>query len=113
MSDTKFTKGDWHQSHREGADGMYNTEVYDQEGNTICQLAWYAIKEPNGVTRTNREDNANLIKASPKMYREIERDIDWLSRMIATHGADHPMTPMFADMKQGKIMLLAEARGEL
>ena len=101
MSDTKFTKGSWHQSHRKGSDGMYNTEVYDQEGNTICQLAWYAIKEPNGVTSTNREHNANLIKASPKMYSALQSILD------------SPYTELQEEDFEMIEKVLAEARGEL
>ena len=41
--ETKFTKGEWRQSHREKSDGMYSTEVYDEEGKTICTLAWHKV----------------------------------------------------------------------
>ena len=70
MKQTKtFTAGKWSQSHREGKDGMYNTQVYDSEGETICTLAWHAVNEGNGVTSTDREENAVLISHAPDMYK--------------------------------------------
>lgn len=73
MSKAKFTEGEWGQSHRKGSGGMYNTEVYDHKGETICILAWHAVDEGNGVTSTDREANAHLIAAAPDMYNLLER----------------------------------------
>ena len=72
MSEARFTKGEWEQSHRKGVDGMYSTEVYDQHGETICTLAWHVVDEGNGVRSTDREANAHLIKTAPKMYKFLE-----------------------------------------
>lgn len=72
MSKAKFTEGEWGQSHRKGSGGMYNTEVYDHKGETICILAWHAVDEGNGVTSTDREANAHLIAAAPDMYKMLE-----------------------------------------
>mgnify|MGYP003637585904 CR=1 FL=1 len=70
MSNTKFTSGEWSQSHREDKKtGMYSTEVYDSRGQTICTLSWHT--EP-GSTRTDRPENAQLIAAAPAMYAMIE-----------------------------------------
>ena len=65
--EAKFTKGEWRQSHREKSDGMYSTEVYDEEGKTICTLAWHKVPIEGGFT-TDREANAKLIAAAPDLY---------------------------------------------
>lgn len=76
--ETKFTPGKWLQSHREipnDEDGMYATQVYTEDGETIATLAWYPkpkVKQIiNGkemlVTGTYREANAKLIAAAPDL----------------------------------------------
>ncbi len=63
----KHTPGPWACSHRLiFATGMYSTQVYDNNGETIASIAWYPIKNGN-VTSTNRDDNARLIAAAPAM----------------------------------------------
>ncbi|AUR97688.1 hypothetical protein NVP1243O_65 [Vibrio phage 1.243.O._10N.261.54.B5] len=99
MSEAKFTKGPWTTSYREGKDGMFNQDVYDTDGESICTCSWYAIE--NGITEvggktyrsttTNREHNAHLIAASPEMYEFIE-----------TYMGGHPEAEE----------ILAKARGE-
>ena len=69
MSDTKFTSGEWSQSHRQGKDEMYRTQVYDSRGETICTLHWHT--EPDS-TATDRPENAHLIASAPDMYRMLE-----------------------------------------
>jgi len=69
MTDTKFTSGEWSQSHRKDNHGMYSTEVYDDRGETICTLDWHT--EPNS-TATDRPFNAHLIAAAPDMYAMIK-----------------------------------------
>ena len=71
----KFTKGEWRQSHREKQDGMYSTEVYDEEGKTICTLAWHKVPIEGGFT-TDREANAKLIAAAPLMYEQLLSIVD-------------------------------------
>lgn len=74
----EFTPGKWKQSHRQipnDPDGMYSTQVYTEDGKTICSVAWYpkpkekSIQEgkPVLVTGTYREANAQLIAAAPDM----------------------------------------------
>tara|TARA_R110000851_G_C12676368_1_gene523269 strand:- start:201 stop:497 length:297 start_codon:yes stop_codon:yes gene_type:complete len=72
MSNPGFTKGIWSQSHRKQSDGMYITQVYDESGQSICDLNWHAVDEGNGVTSTDREANSALIAAAPEMYAELE-----------------------------------------
>jgi hypothetical protein len=67
-----FTKGKWSQSHREQSDGMYITQVYDESGQSICDLNWHSVDEGNGVTSTDREANAQFIAAAPELYAELE-----------------------------------------
>lgn len=77
--ETKFTKGKWRQSHRVKPDGMYRTEVYDEEGKTICTLAWHKVPIEGGYV-TDREANAKLIAAAPEMFEAIERLIQAFSQ---------------------------------
>lgn len=111
MSDAKFTKGPWSQSHRQGSDGMYNTEVYDHKGETICTLSWHPVYEGNGVTSTDRSANAHLIAAAPDMYKEVEREISTLECLLVdatTHGeADRLQNDIIR-----KVKILKKARGE-
>ena len=44
---------------------------YDEKGETICTCSWYKIYKPNGVTSTNRSDNAALIASAPAMYEML------------------------------------------
>jgi hypothetical protein len=69
---TGFTKGIWSQSHREQSDGMYITQVYDDKGQSICDLNWHSVDEGNGF-KTDREQNAQLIAAAPEMYAALNR----------------------------------------
>jgi len=44
MSEFKGTKGKWYQSHRQipnDINGMWSTQVYDKNGETIASVAWY------------------------------------------------------------------------
>lgn len=119
MSETKFAKGEWYISHWESAN-RYDLQVStsdETEANPCGYICTLILTDDDDDINIFAEQelnraNAHLVAAAPEMYHEIEKDIDWLSRMILTHGADHPMTPMFSDMKQDKITLLAKARGE-
>jgi hypothetical protein len=92
-----FTKGVWSQSHREQSDGMYITQVYDDKGQSICDLNWHSVDEGNGF-KTDLEQNAQLIAAAPEMYKLLE--------FIAS-------APLAAPHKAVEIKkLLAKARGE-
>jgi len=53
--------GPWLQSHRELPDGMYSTQVYTEDGETVCTMHWYQKPEIKGVIGTYREANAELI----------------------------------------------------
>ncbi len=83
MMKAKFTKGEWSQSHRKQLDGMYITQVYDDKGETICNLSWHAVDEGNGVTSTDRDENAHLIAAAPDMYAALESHLSALSDLYA------------------------------
>jgi hypothetical protein len=72
------TPGPWLQSHRPNGTGMYNTQVYTSDGQTICTLHWYPRpKDANGAIGTYREDNARLIAASPEMLEACEAHTAW------------------------------------
>jgi hypothetical protein len=67
-----FTKGIWSQSHRKQSSGMYITQVYDDKGQSICDLNWHSVDEGNGFTSTDREANAQFIAVAPELYAELE-----------------------------------------
>jgi hypothetical protein len=98
---TKFTQGIWSQSHREQSDGMYITQVYDENGQSICDLNWHEVDTALGF-KTDREENALLIAAAPEMYKMLSDFKDFAVRQ----GWDHVL---INDAK----LLLAKARGEL
>ena len=94
-TETKFTKGSWSQSHREQPGGMYITQVYDADGQTICDLNLHSA---GAGFKTDRKENAQLIAAAPEMYELLE--------FIAS-------APLAAPHKAVEIKkLLAKARGE-
>ena len=97
--ETKFTKGPWQQSHRAQPSGIHVTQVYDDKGKTICDLSWHAVNEVEGITTTDREANAHLIKMAPDMYAELE---SIAISMECYHGVD----------TNAIYKLLAKARGE-
>lgn len=105
MSNTKFTSGEWSQSHREDKKtGMYSTEVYDSRGQTICTLSWHT--EP-GSTRTDRPENAQLIAAAPAMYAMIEDLIDMVDKLNEGFNVDHKAIELSIRAES----LLKKARG--
>lgn len=63
----QHTPGPWHYSHREGADGMYRTEVFSEQHGGIATCDWTPKHYGNGVTATYREANARLIAAAPDL----------------------------------------------
>jgi hypothetical protein len=67
MSEAKHTPGPWCAKHREGADGMYRTEVYSEQHGGIATCEWTPKNCGNGVTATYREANARLIAAAPEL----------------------------------------------
>ncbi len=58
------TPGPWEQSHREGDDEMYRTQVYTADGETIASLAWYPKDMGGGRIGTYREANAAFMAAA-------------------------------------------------
>ena len=78
----KHTPGSWFQSHRENNEGMYNTEVYTEDGKTIATLSWYPKPEANGAIGTYREANAHLIATAPKMYGYLKHLYDITSPIL-------------------------------
>jgi hypothetical protein len=99
---TGFTKGIWSQSHREQSDGMYITQVYDDKGQSICDLNWHSVDEGNGF-KTDRDQNAQLIAAAPEMYELLEEIVDDMQR--GSFCGNSNFAGIILD-------LLAKARGE-
>lgn len=86
----EFTPNEWYQSHRpipNDPDGMYNTQVYTEDGETICTLAWYPKPpvfekvegEKRKVIGSYREANAKLIAAAPNLLDALEEMLDVFS----------------------------------
>lgn len=64
MTDTKreaHTPLPWKQSHRRKRTGMYSTQVYCADGETIAEIDWYPRPAGNGAVSTYREANAAFI----------------------------------------------------
>ncbi len=89
-----FTKGKWSQSHREQSDGMYITQVYDESGQSICDLNWHSVGLGCSGFKTDRKENAQLIAVAPEMYKMLDD-------LANGRGTDYPIE-----------QLLAKARGE-
>jgi hypothetical protein len=103
-TETKFTQGKWSQSHRKQSDGMYITQVYDDRGQSICDLAWHSVDMGDGMVKTDRSENAKLIAVAPEMYGLLEDIVDDMERGSFCGNSN------FAKVIRD---LLAKARGEL
>lgn len=66
----KPTPGEWLYGHREGADGMWRTEVFSGDGEVIATLSWYPKPTNYGWIGTYREANARLIAEAGTVYYE-------------------------------------------
>lgn len=103
MSEAKFTKGPWSQSHRKTKSGGHSTQVYDNNGETICTLSWYAVPTEMGFT-TNRSENAQLIACAPDMYEML--------CAITDSSNPEDMLAVLKEVKSEIGELLKRARGE-
>lgn len=130
MSEVKFTKGPWATSYREDKGGMFNQDVYDSAGESVCTCSWYAvdngIAEVNGKTyrstTTNREHNADLIAAAPEMYAMLEVCLSEMHSLIDEVNDQRASRitsttenePDYHDQETLQLiqLLLAKARGE-
>lgn len=84
---TEFTPGEWKQSHRiipNSKKGMYATQIYTEDGETIATLAWYPKPQEKGthegkpilITRTYRDANAKLIASAPELLKALQNLVD-------------------------------------
>jgi len=71
----KHTAGPWGWSHRETANGNYSTQVYDEKGKEIADIAWYPVTQ-NNITITSREANARLIAAAPELLEALQAAVE-------------------------------------
>lgn len=79
---SKATPGPWDQSHRRLKTGMYSTQVYTDDGETVCTMHWYEMPAINGVIGTYREPNAQFVAACGSF------DFPALAAEIAQYKAD-------------------------
>lgn len=92
MKGKDFTPGKWKQSHRvipNDKDGMYATQIYTEDGETITTLSWHPKPKEKVIidgksmisTGTYRDGNARLIVEAPEMYSLLSRIIGNKSAM--------------------------------
>lgn len=102
MGEAKFTKGDWEIEIGCSQVFVATENKFIHEGNI-------------DFTIENREErlcNAHLIKAAPKMYAEIESDIELIDEQMRFKTENDEMLPILISRRGKKLALLAEARGE-
>ena len=87
MSEATHTPGPWSQSHRRGSDGLYSTQVFDADGQSIATLEWHAVLIEGGV-RTDRAENARLIAAAPDLLAAVRRLVAAYYSADTAEGAD-------------------------
>ncbi len=87
-TETKFTKGDWTQSY-----------------GTLVSIGGYEWELKNCA-------DASLIAAAPKMYEEIECDIQVLKQQLEYAFIDDILRVTLKSKLSHKEKLLAQARGE-
>ena len=81
---TTHTPGPWSQSHREQPNGMWVTQVYDEAGETIADLAWFPVTISKQVIGTSREANARLIAAAPDLLAAAKIGRIYIAKMLDT-----------------------------
>lgn len=91
-------KTPWDAAHRESHDGMWSTQVFDCEGETICDLAWYSVEIEDGtVVNSLRDEHAVLFKATPYILGVLGESIGYLES-----DEKHSIcstSPLYAKMK--------------
>lgn len=73
MNELIHTPSPWEQSHREGPDGQFRTQVYPaaDPDNAIATIHWHSFETSRGFA-TDREGNAYLISASPCLLAALK-----------------------------------------
>lgn len=68
-----YTKEPWFRAYRENGAGMYSLDIFDSNGETIAEMAWFPVKGGN-KTYTNREENARRIVACVNACKNISTE---------------------------------------
>jgi len=111
----KFTPGKWYQSHRQipnDADGMYSTQVYTEDGETIATLDWYPMPQieeivdgkKRYVTGTYRDGYARLISAAPELLKVCQSIVQDFENDYLLNGiiVDNPRQIFIDNYKMAK-----------
>ncbi|MCK9577093.1 MAG: hypothetical protein M0R51_14410 [Clostridia bacterium] len=69
----QHTKEPWFTAYRENGAGMCSQDIFDINGETIAEMAWFPVKEGN-KTYTNREENARRIVACVNACKGISTE---------------------------------------
>lgn len=106
MGDKKFTSGEWL---IQPTDGVF---VYALNSSGANQFSLILSGNGNrGASAVELKANANLIKAAPDMYEEIEREVSSLEcRLIDARNSGE--VELIKSEIDRKVNLLAKARGE-
>lgn len=98
---TQHTLGPWIQSHRQGADRLYRTEVYSEEHGGIATCNWTVKHCGKGVTETYREANARLIAAAPDLIAALIAARQKLAWFVESYPQDLavPESEFFQDIE--------------
>ena len=113
--ETKFTEGDWKVQDSASSNGDIRVTCSSNQSIATVRnsTSKYFSVDANRDIFNNSLANAHLIKTSPKLYAEIESDLNDLRDRLFDADKKSGDYIHLAGIIKHKEILLAEARGEL